>query len=56
MWSKELLDSDDIPGSNSVSLSLPDDTVVMRLCLSVSEVGLLLQFLWFHNELMSFFG
>jgi len=61
MWSKEVLDSDDMTGSKSVSHSFPDDTVIMRLCLwlmhlSVSEVGLLLQVLWFHNELIFFFG
>lgn len=60
MWSKEVLDSDDIAGSKSVSHSFPDDTVIMRLCLwlmhlSVSEVGLLLRVLWFHNELIFIF-
>ena len=60
MWSKEVLDSDDMTGSKSVSHSFPDDTVIMRLCLwlmhlSVSKVGLLLRVLWFHNELIFFF-
>ncbi|KAK4603584.1 hypothetical protein RGQ29_012198 [Quercus rubra] len=46
MWSKEVLDSDDIAGSKSVSHSFPDDSVIMRLCLwlmhlSVSEKGII---------------
>ena len=58
MWSKEVLDSDDIAGSKSVSHSFPDDSVIMRLCLwlmhlSVSEVGRN-RVLWFHNELIFF--
>ena len=64
MWSKELLNSADsiktnVAGSNPVSQSFSDDNVVMRLSLwlmhlSASEVGLLLEFLWFHYELMLF--